>query len=438
MKSILVILSILFSFCASAQTTASQPIQLGEKLPPMTFRNLNGPDSLVHVNWKNKLTILDFWNTRCVGTYGHIPNLEAIINHFGSQLQVILVSKDDEKSTMAFLKQNKALFPAVPVVLADSSIAKKMAPFITAPQIWVDEHSVIQYITGSWNLNEKTIQKILDGKRLPLSKLNLSQHIMTDKPVFTFDTSLYLSSLSYFSYIGHCIDGLDIGKRVVNTNGRPDHPNRITFDCSPPIDLFRLAFSESSKYDLRPRNTIVFGGLDTTSFIKPHQDSEIFDQWRQQNLFTYDLMVPEERSEQLYSTMQQDLCRFFNVQAKIEKRKIPCYVLTENGSKFKNLDQPLESPRVFREGSFIHYRNVTLPRAWENFSSLFNSKKIEKPLIDGTTYKGQVDFKFPQSLYQSFSVEGLNAYLSPYGLKIIEQPRLVSVLVIRPLEKKRE
>jgi hypothetical protein len=432
MKLQTLLVLILFSFYASAQTTPSGPVQIGEKLPPMSFRNINGTDSLVHLAWQNKLTILDFWNTRCSATYDHFRKIRSIKNRFGSRLQIILISKDDPEATLAFMKQNKQLFPQVPVLVADSAITKRMAPFVTCPHIWIDQNGAIQYITSSSNFNEKTIQKILEGDRPSLVKLNLSRHIMTDRPLFTFDTSLYLSSLSYYSYIGHCISGLDIGMRVVNTSGKIDHLNRVTQNCDTPIDLFRLAFSEFEKYDLRPRNTIIFERVDTSEFISPPDDSEDFDGWYQQHRFNYDLLVPEERSAQLYSIMQQDLCRFFNVQAKIEKRKIPCYVLTENGSKHKNLDQPLESSSVFREGAFIHYRNVTLPRVWQSFSSLFNSKKIEKPLIDGTTYKGKVDFKLPQSFYQSFSVEGLNAYLSPYGLKIIEQPRLVNVLVIRP------
>jgi peroxiredoxin len=431
MKSLTVLLAIVCSFYVSAQTTTSQHIQLGEKLPPMTFRNINGADSLVHVNWKDKWTILDFWNTRCSGTYGHIPTIQAIKNRFGSQLQIILVSEDDAKTTRAFIEKNKGSFPDLPVILVDSSLAR-LFPVAKYPHVWIDRNASVRYVTVSWNLNQKTIQRVVNGERPALSQLNLSENWITDEPLFSFDSGRYASSISYYSYISPCIEGLDLGIRVVNTSGKSNHSNRITQNCSPPIDLFRVAFSEFTKYDLRPRNTIIFEDVDTTSFIEPPRDSEIFDQWQQQHLFNYDLMLPGERSDQLYSTMQQDLCRFFNVQAKIEKRKIPCYVLTENGSKHKNLDQPLESSRVFREGSFIHYRNVTLPRVWQSFSSLFNGQKIEKPLIDGTTYKGKVDFKFPQSFYQSFSVEGLNAYLSPYGLKIIEQPRLVNVLVIRP------
>jgi hypothetical protein len=390
------------------------------------------------LDFKHRLTILDFWNTRCSGTYDHFSRINSIKNALGEQVQIVLISTDDVASTQAFFQKNKELLPAVPVAIADTLLAR-FFPFRTSPHVWIDSKATVKYITYSWNLTEQTIWKVLQGVPLHLSENKYLSDWSTDKPFFSFDSSRY-SSVLYYSFIGRCIPGFEIGDRVINTSGKQDHWNRITQNCASPVTLFRLAFSQFKKYNLTPRNTIVFEGVDTSQFMAPPDTSEYYDAWYQQHRFNYDLRIPENRSDQLYTIMQQDLCRFFNVDAKVEKRNIDCYVLitTTKNKRPENISGSLSKFQRSSPDTFVYFRNITLSKLVNSLSQLFPVHHISKPIVDGTQYKEKVNMRLPVSALKFLSIARLNKYLSTYGLKIIERSQLINVLVIRPAKKQKE
>jgi hypothetical protein len=56
---------------------------------------------------------------------------------------------------------------------------------------------------------------------------------------------------------------------------------------------------------------------------------------------------------------------------------------------------------------------------------------FNKPMIDATGYKGNIDIKVPGKTLDSFSLAGLRSQLRKYGLDIIPQKIRVPELVIR-------
>lgn len=417
----------------AAQSFYPQQKTIGDTLPLIQLAApINAVSAPFILNGKGKLTILDFWNTRCSGTYSHFTKIKSLVNKFGPRLQIILVNKEDAQTTKEFFLKNRELLPPVPVIAADSLLSA-LFPFHSARQVWIDSNAIVRFITHSWNLTAANIQRMLNGEQLNLSQLHYFEHPVVDG-LFSVTDSTVRKQLrfNYYSVIGPCIPGLDIGSGVVNTNGKMGNENRITQSCVTPVELLILAFSENGKYNLASPATIIFEGLDSSDFISPPETSDKFDQWYQNHFYNYDLLIPEESSAQLYSIMQQDLSRFFKVKASVEKRWVNSWVLTiaTANHKPKHADEILPEHSSLAD-SFFYYRNTMLKDLVNNQSQTFALHGFNKPLVDGTGYRVAVNLKIPKSVWRQLTVQGLNHALEHYGLKIVQKPWLVNVLVVK-------
>jgi len=107
------IIILLLAFC---QFTFSQTTQIEAKLKGIQAKSIQG-EKLVDYDlikqFKNKVVILEFWETWCGPCLQGMPHLKDLKDKFPNDLQIICVSSDDLKKTINFVQKNKYPFDYV-------------------------------------------------------------------------------------------------------------------------------------------------------------------------------------------------------------------------------------------------------------------------------------------------------------------------------------
>jgi thiol-disulfide isomerase/thioredoxin len=442
MKTLLLWSSFLLYCSAISQSAViEEGLKIGSSVPNIEIKNvINVPDSVICFDqFKDKLIIIDFWSTTCPACIKNFDRMDNLQKKFGNKIQIITVTKEPKQEIKAFfLKMKKLRIPSIPFVTGDT-ILSNMFPHVFVPHhVWIDQKRTVRFITDEWNLNDKNIKEYLDGKELALSEKMYVKNFSVYKPLLSVEDGKYLNSIDYYSFIGHCVSGITIGNRIENTNHKNEKLNRITQSCYPPFMLFKTAFSEMGKYNLWARNSIIFENLDSTDFIPPPFTSYEYDSWQLKNTFNYDLVIPESRSNSLFEIMQQDLSRYFDVEARIEKRKLMCYVLVRTSKLDKIKSKGVHSNRMHNGmsiDSLWHIHDITTRNFVEYLSEIFYNYGIKEPLIDGTYYKGNIDIGVSKTVARPLIPSNMNRYLKSYDLKIIKEERMINALVIRRKNK---
>jgi thiol-disulfide isomerase/thioredoxin len=415
-----------------------EPLQIGSKIPDIKLHNIlnENNESRSLGQFKGKLVILDFWNTTCLTCVKRFGKIDSLQKQFSDKIQIIAVNKESTEKTQAFFTKRKDLkIPSIPFVTGDT-ILSKMFPYVFVPHhVWIDQNGIVRFITNEWNLNDKNIREFLTGKELALSEKKYEKVSCIDKPVLSIDNGKYLNTIDYYSFIGRCISGVNIGNRVENTEDNPDHLNRITQNCTTPLILFRIAFSEMGKYNLEARNSIQFEHVDTSDFIEPSVSDYNYDNWQTAHLHNYDLMVPEHKSQDLFKVMQQDVKRYFDVEARIEKRKIKCNVLIRTSKIDKIKTKGEHSSKIHQAmsiDSLFYLHNISVNELTRILSELFAANGVREPFVNGTNYNGKIDIGFRRSMFKPVTPSNLNNYLKAYNLQIVQKIHEINVLVIHP------
>ena len=105
-------------------------------------------------------------------------------------------------------------------------------------------------------------------------------------------------------------------------------------NCSSIAELFRKAFEEYERYDLRLPSKIIMELSNSYPYMRT-TDANLTDAWEKEHSYNYELVLPGESKDKIYEYMQADLQRFFGIDARIEKRMMPCMVLVRTSTQNK-------------------------------------------------------------------------------------------------------
>lgn len=280
-------------------------------------------------DFKSKAIIIVFWSTRCLSCLQEFPIIDSLQKKFQKEVQFILVTKEEKKTVQDFFEQHrKVKIPDVPIVTADTKL-HKLFPSAGYPySVWMNPSRVINQLTGGYNITKEHIERFLSGS---LNQLRYSAVKTVYKPLWKMTDSLIQNKLDYFSCITPCIAGLDMGTQE-GSSVNDGTAIQLGFNCYTIIDLFKKAFGENGRYAVNTGYGIEIA-LDSTLFTQP-EDRNLWDKWEKKHLFNYALVLPAEKRNLLYQAMQQDLLRYFNIEAIRLKKKIKGFALIElNGKK---------------------------------------------------------------------------------------------------------
>ena len=421
-------LLLIFFFCCSSHCL-SQELAIGDACPDVRLINYaNGETKSFSLSdLKSKLIILDFWGTGCTSCIQAFPKIDSLQKKFGREVQFILVNKESADSTKRFFsKRNKIRIPDVPMVMGDS-VLHKLFPHLFIPHhVWLDSNIIVAYITDGHNATAKNIEDFLNGKDVGLSfkkDMTLYEVPLVSKIPDWTENVYYYSALSRYQ------PGLDIGNSIKSTVGNAI-PNRLSCSGNSILKLFQVAFSEGNKYNLEPSNTIILNVKDKWKYTFP-EDKDQYAEWYKSNVYYYELLVPPARASELYKIMQKDLLRYFDVDVRVEKRKIKCLVLKRTSREDKlrsNGGKPQN--RLWVADSIKYLKN----RGFDEFAfwlKMSFDPTIYPPFINATNYKGNVDVRVNSiGSGTEARISWIRRELKRYDLDLVEESHLTDVLVI--------
>jgi thiol-disulfide isomerase/thioredoxin len=414
-------------------------LAIGDVCPDVRLINYaNGEaKSFSLADLKSKLIIIDFWGTGCTSCIKAFPKIDSLQKKFASKVQFILVNKESPDSTRRFFsKRNKIKIPNVPMVMGDSVLHKLFPHFFVPHHVWLDSNNIVQYITDGHNATAKNIGDFLSGKDIGLSfkkDMTLYEDPLVSKIPDWKENVIYYSTLSRY------ISGLSSGKGISSTIG-DTIPNFISSSSSSIFQLLQLAYSEGNKYNFESSNTVVFHLKDKWKFIHPKNEDQL-GEWYKSNAYYYELLVPPAKAAELYKIMQKDLLRYFDIDARVEKRKIKCLLLISNGSldklKTKGGKPALNFYRM-SDDSVRYFKN----QPFEQIKSWLVRMGfgLSTPVINLVKFTGNVDFEIKTTILREepFNLSSLRAVLQQYGLDLVEKYYLTDVLVISDKKRKQE
>lgn len=398
-----------------------ESLQVGDKIPDgvwtLPFTTVNHPEgkrSITLNDHRGKLIILDFWSTWCGSCIAGIPKLDSLQNQFRGRIKILPVTTQRENEVRPFILKNDLLKGSqLPFIVGDSSL-KRLFPHRMIPHLaWIDTDGNFLGSTWAEDANATTINALLSGNAVTFKAPKQDQlDYDFQKPLFFHgnggngDNTLYRSLITkYVNGIPGMVGGQSTEKsfRIYVYNGR------LT-------SLYKHAVNRN-----RWSNNRVF--LEGEKVQKYRIDD--WDREKYTKGFCYELIVPADKEENAYKIMLQDLNRFFGLHGRIEKRKIWCWFLVQKSDAAKLLQSKGGKP-VFKFRPTLESRIVINNKPLILLTERLN-RLLPLPLIDKTTYKGNVDMILRANLK---SIDLLRRELQKYGLDLRKDQQELDILVI--------
>lgn len=424
MKHLLLTLSItlLTATLPSCDSTPPvRPLSIGDQMPLLRVNIAINSTSkeAVFVSSKGKLLILEFISTWCGTCRESVPHLQKLQQSFPNDLQIILVTHQEDSLVRAVAKKHQW---SLPIITEDSTLSR-FFPYQTVPhQVWIKNRKV-QAITNWQYANEENIRKLLAGEQV---KTNLKKEAFIDltQPLITAGRQPYYQSIispriSYGSGIRK------IGNQFLMYNADISELYRFAYDMPafPRGAYILLDVGDSI------RQLITGPGTHITGYF---QDDSTFLAWREQFTFCYKLTYPENApfpEIQLYNAMQQDLNRFFasylGIKGAVEKRAIKCLALiaTDDLARFATT-----GGKPYLAKNSEDYQVINKPISLLISQISYRHHLLGMPVINATGYSGNVDLEIKGGLG---NLEKVNQGLEKYGLRFVEQEHEMDLVVIK-------
>jgi thiol-disulfide isomerase/thioredoxin len=430
MKRILLLFvyAVLSDICSNAQA-----LNIGDNCPDLVLNNvMNYPTTRITLSqFKTRLTVLHIWATDCVPCIKMLPGLDSLQKQFGNKIQIIAVNKESLGFTKEFFAKRKSIrLPAIPFATGDVRIEQLFPQEFGPIGVWLDSGLVVRYITYGQNTTAANISAFLEGRKpdmLQLVKLEANKTLS--------DTS----GLYFYSYLSPYVPGKNRASRSQKgelQNGKI----YITEEGGEIISLIQTAITGATGFQFAAYDSTILEVKNSTGYFPPSRKNGMqeLNDWEKKWRFNYYLMMPATDREKAYRFMLQDICRYFQIEASIEKRCVYQLVLVKNGNMEK-LKSRGGMPVDKLKASSIRSPNsdplrymINMP--FDDFYKRMNafcSAYFHLPLLDETEFSGNIDIRLSATALDSGDLSVLRAELNNWGMNILKLPRMKEVLVIR-------
>lgn len=316
-----------FTTCAVAQE-----LKIGDKVPDFTIgKIINYPkESLKFSDIKKRLVILDYWSTDCSPCISGMPHMDEMQKKFGNELLVLPVTRQEKSLIAKFWNKNRYLYSTdLPTIVEDKLHTYFPNSGGVGYQVWILDGKLFA-VTNFLKVNEKEIKDVLAG-----GSKNWTIGVTT--VVFTRDneTPLLKSNSkqqknAYYSAISKA-DSLVNGKNN-NFSDTSRSYTRVLYRNISIIGAYQQAYWFSD--DIGPMDHIVnwpqrriLEIKDKSRFFNPNENYE--PEWERDNNISYEAILPGKLEKaQMGRYMLADLNRLLGLNARFEKRKKTCMILT--------------------------------------------------------------------------------------------------------------
>lgn len=368
------------------------PLSIGDRMPDYNFVNgLNfSATAPSFADFKGKLVLFDFWSTRCASCIESWPKLLALQNQFQDKIQIILVNTSQNVSVVKDLFDRKkritGLNMTLPSICGDTVLGKYFKHRSEPHVAWIDENGIVRYITGGSEVNSYNIGALLEGKVLNLKrKTDETTRIDFNKPLFVDGNGGNGEHILWQSVISRYFDGL-YGTTKVSSNDKEGYS--IVASNTSIIGMMRFAYgSGMDEYGFMnwlPPSRVILHVSDTNRYAE-----KIAGNIQYQNYYTYQLTAAKPTSEQkLRDMMKVDICRYFGLDARWEKRRLKCLVLTAEDTSL--ISYKGNGGQSFISDERIDLQNVTFSYFVKFLVNATNYHNSPYPIIDETRFNGKL------------------------------------------------
>lgn len=364
--------------------------------------------------------MLCFWASTCGGSLNMLPKSAALEKEFKNKFKAVFVVDDkDAANPVALMNKRTDLKNlGIPLMKRDTSLLK-LFPHNGGPHIvFIGSDGLIKAITSGSYVNEKTVADLVSRKeiKLPVQKITLSYD---DENSLFNDGLLTATNLLYNSVLTGYIEGLHTGFRAKDL---PGNRMRISVDNSTILDLYIMAYQKRLHFiPVDQYKRVMLNAKDKKEF-----GIGIEDTTETKYKYCYELIVPKQKNKThlfAFEYMQQDLDRYFNIKATVQKQLTKCYLLTANDSTGAVIKDTTDQYQQSWPGK-IELHNYSLPLV----AGAISMYCFKKEIIFGESKSQKRYSLFLKNNYTSASE--LKQDLNKLGFDLIPVEREIEFLVL--------
>lgn len=402
MKTCMMIIA--FGYCMFC--SAQRVYTIGDKVPDLQFPNLlNSKTTTTSLSQlRGKVTLIDFWSTRCGACVASMPKLSALKKKFKSNLEIMLVTIDSIGMVESFFKKRPYLKElGLPVSCNDQTI-KKLFPHKSVPHVvWMNEKNEIAAITGSNEVTEQNIESLLKGNKLNLPQKWEYMDYSPDVPLFntlaTQEKQVRISTL-----LTEPIEGIPAGIAMVKNEYR----RKVVAKNMTLRYILPFVF----------RQNITIPPFEYKHRVTSNQDS-LIDQ-----RFCFELLVPSKHTEtELLQITRRNLEQMLSFTSTIEKQKMQCYIIRPSDSFTKHNRSGTSDIRETDEYVELVDYNIRHATGYMNMYS--HSAKF-------FVYEGDLSNTITMAISKKKAKrETLFSILKAHGYEISEEEREIEIIRVK-------
>jgi uncharacterized protein (TIGR03435 family) len=389
---------LLISFLLLANVTLAQ-VKNGEAVPEIQFNKiLNSPSKSANLSsQKGKIVLIEFWATWCSPCVAAMPHLQDLQKKYKNQLQIITVTYETENRINLFLKTRPSnLWFAIDT----GEYLHTLFQHRTIPHsVLIDADGKLVANTSPEQITANVIDKLI--KKEPVNLVSKVDNLTKD---FAKDYFFASDTVQSRLLIQPEIKG-GPGMSTTFNNNAAFAGRRLMLINIPLENMYRMAY----------------GGLSYGRTI----DQTLNAEKNKNEMFCLDLIT--SKPEELYPTLQKELLKRFELQAKVEKKMKPVYILkVENMEKVNQITENKKPEKGgYGGGSGTFSGDGVLFADLADYLEGFTI--VNLPVVDETGIKRKLDF---QLVYQAENPASITKALANLGLKLEKTEREIDMLIL--------
>lgn len=420
-------MSLAFTIVAATTSFAqNKSLKIGDSLPESFWTTplqvVNHPQKTINLSEdKNKLILIDFWSTWCSACLMSLPKIEALQQKFGNKVKILPVSSQDKAALDKFFsssngKKYKSMMSTYKDKKLHDLFPHAGVPFI----IWIKDGKLLNS-TDAGQLTEQTINEVLNGDKSSLQtiiQMDRARPLMLSED---YDRQKNVQLLNYSFFAKGQIPDIGAGGTYRKTTSGKIHGRQFT--NLPLWDMYYAIgyelFRQQDKTSFTEKRMVI--EVNQPEQLMPIEKADGSNDGT--NLYNYEFIIPEQKSDSLYNYMLEDLNRYSGYTVTLEKRPVKCFVLVRTTTKDKLATKGGEKRSAFPQTPSI-LKNVPL----KNMVNMLNGEiPIKELFIDETEYTGNVDLEVSGVK----DIATLKKELQKYDLDLIPEERQILMMIIK-------
>lgn len=394
-------------------------LKIGDQVPDILIDNIinNDKRSIRTSDYKDKLLVLDFWDTTCSVCIASMPKLDSLQKVFSDQIKLLSVTWQPEDMITKFFKTNRFLTEHKPPVnrasVVDDRALRTYFRYETNPHVvWIYKGKVVA-ITGGEYITKENIQTLLDGQavdwQLKTERFDATTPLLTINTLWQDATQSSVYGYSVLTGQATSVPeqgGINFIQDSVQNHTRVAIFNQSIFHT---YQMLLVNTRSGPPAFITTPGRIFLEVKDPSRYLFKEEYGNMSD-WNKKNLICYE-NVKHGIIEKTVMVKQavHDLNNRLGVEGRYEKRKVKCLV-------FVKTDKPITDTLAIEKGG-MPINGIVLMH--------LDMQRKFPPAIDETGFTGGLNLQ----PYDG-TIAGLQKEVQRHGLDLIEAEREIEVLVI--------